>query len=112
MTSGRYILDADHKVVPCEDLMTWARWFEDITKRRVAWTTLPGGVRVSTVFLGLDHSFGDEATPVVFETMILGQNNDEYQERFCTWDEAVAGHEEAVRVAKERSSGAAAEALP
>ena len=54
-------------------------------------------IRVSTVFLGLDHGFGAEE-PVLFETMIFGGEYDEYCERYCTWDEAVEGHAKAVEM--------------
>jgi hypothetical protein len=32
----------------------------------------------------------------VFETMIFGGPFDQYQDRYCTWAEAVAGHKRAV----------------
>ena len=51
-----------------------------------------GSVSVSTVFLGMDHSFGG-GSPVLFETMIFGGEHDQYQERYCTWDEAEKGHQ-------------------
>jgi aminoglycoside phosphotransferase family enzyme len=51
-------------------------------------------VHISTVFLGLDHSF-DEGRPLLFETMTFG--GQEHDQRICerctTWDEAVAQHE-------------------
>ena len=52
---------------------------------------------VSTVFLGLDHSF-DGQTPILFETMIFSDLivNDEYQVRYATYDEAILGHWRAV----------------
>ena len=52
-----------------------------------------GSVSVSTVFLGMDHSFGGGGHPVLFETMIFGGEHDQYQERYCTWDEAEKGHQ-------------------
>ena len=57
MSNGRYIL-VGKKAVPCDDLMTWAKAFEDQEARKVARTEIGDGVYVSTVFLGLDHSFG------------------------------------------------------
>ncbi len=68
--SDKYILD-DHGEPRAEpDLFTWAKWFEEaFDKRRVASTEI-GDVRVSTVFLGLDHSFGDEE-PIFWETMVF-----------------------------------------
>lgn len=99
-----YILNPDHsvKVVP---LMEWAEWFESTIKerwdtpRRVAQTNINDEVNVSTVFLGLDYRFW-EGPPLIFETMIFGGQYDQYQDRYSTWDEAVAGHKKAVSKAK------------
>lgn len=62
--------------------------------RKVAYTVLPDGRRVSTVFLGLDHRLGGEGPPVLFESMIFGQADMDEQDmdRYCTWEEAVEGH--------------------
>ena len=54
---------------------------------------------VSTVFLGLDHSFGG-GTPILFETMIFGGEYDDYQERYHTLEEAQVGHEKAISLVK------------
>lgn len=98
---GRYILAEDGKTaVPCDDLMTWAK-SQDLDKRRVDWTELHDGtVKVSTVFLGPDHGFCDGA-PLLWETMIFGGEHDEYQERYSTYEDAVAGHAVAVKLAAE-----------
>lgn len=48
--------------------------------------------RVSTVFLGLDHRFGGEGPPILFETMIFGGKLDQYQERCCTYAQAIEMH--------------------
>jgi len=54
---------------------------------------LVGKIRVSTVFLHLDHSWGD-GPPVLFETMVFGDDTeDERQERYFTWDQAMKGHQ-------------------
>lgn len=102
---GNYNLGPDGRTpVPCS-MLAW-----DAARRsrkreagndpwRVALTELPGDVRISTVFLGLDHSFGMGDTPILFETMIFGLK-DEYCERYSTWDEAEAGHRVAVEFAK------------
>jgi hypothetical protein len=55
------------------------------------------GVRVSTVFLGIDHGFGDR--PLWFETMIFGGPHDEYQERYETYEQAEEGHKRALELA-------------
>jgi hypothetical protein len=95
-----YMLDDDHNPVVVTDSLEWAEWFED-AKRKVANTEI-GDVRISTVFLGLDHSFEifngsmKDYKPILFETMIFGGEHDQYQERYATWEEAEAGHAVAV----------------
>lgn len=87
-----YILGEDGKTpVEC-DLMTWARMFENGS--RVVRKSTVCGIDVSTVFLGLNHQYGD-GPPLLFETMIFGGEHDQYQERYSTWGEAEAGHEAA-----------------
>lgn len=52
------------------------------------------GVVVSTVFLGIDHSFGRDGAPVLFETMVFrGREEEPEQHRYSTIAEARAGHE-------------------
>jgi len=77
-----YILDDERNPVRCGDP----------EKRRVARSEF-GPVSVSTVFLGMDHSFG--GGPLLFETMIFGGKSDGYMDRYSTWQEAEAGHEAA-----------------
>jgi len=48
-------------------------------------------VRVCTVFIGLDLSFGLD-DPILFETMVLGGTYDRELYRYCTWDESRTGH--------------------
>jgi len=79
------------------DLMTWAMWFQ--TADRKIGDDRIGKVRISTVFLGLDHNFrGDE--PVLFETMIFGGPLNGEMWRYCTYDQAERGHTEAVAAAR------------
>lgn len=92
----RYILK-DKKPVECGDLMTWAKWMES-TDRHVAKDEI-GDVRISTVFLGLDHSFG-QGSPLLFETMIFGGVHNDHQTRASTWDEAEKQHAEAMAMVR------------
>ena len=59
-----------------------------------------GDAFVSTVFLGLDHAFLDHAfnedRPVLFETLVMGDERDHDVWRYHTWQEAVAGHDTTV----------------
>lgn len=95
----RYVLDLEGRPVPCPDLMAWGSFFEQGDQRRVALAELPGGIRVSTVFLGLDHSWG-HGPPVLWETMIFGGPEDDYCERYTSLDDAKFGHWVAVHLAK------------
>lgn len=98
--ADHYILDGK-KVVPT-DLMSWARWFEKSGSDRVIASTNVGQVRVSTVFLGLDHQFGN-GPPLLFETMVFDAPdsfNDIYCERCSTYDEAEKMHKDAIKWAR------------
>jgi hypothetical protein len=97
---GHYVLGGKdgHTPILEEDIIEWAKWFETSREaRRVARTELPGGAGyISTIFLGLDHSFGD-GRPVLFETMsFVGDEQEDWFSRYCTWDEALAGHKRTV----------------
>lgn len=70
----------------------WARRFESgLNYRLVDFTELRGGVRVSTVWLGLDHSFGF-GPPLIFETMVFGGPLDGEMMRYPTEAQAIRGH--------------------
>lgn len=75
-------------------LMQWATLFEDLDYKRIG-SDEKDGVKVSTVWLGLDHNF-DDGKPLIFETMVFGGKDDQWQERWSTLSEAVAGHQWAV----------------
>jgi hypothetical protein len=97
---GLYVLDG-HTPRRAKDVLEWAIEFEQsINSKQVALTKL-GDVTVSTVFRGIDSNvmFPGRA-PQLFETMIFGGPFDLRTWRYATWDEAEAGHEDAVREAK------------
>jgi hypothetical protein len=96
--SERYVLNAKGKPVPEPDLIKWAEWFEEGANRQLAEDKVRDGVTVSTVFLGLNHNFGN-GVPLLWETMIFGGPEDQYQERYATREEALAGHIKAVALA-------------
>lgn len=90
----QYILDTDHTPIPCDDAEKWANWFEGenwrVASTRVA-STRVGEAMISTIFLGIDHSFGI-GPPLVFETMVFGGPLDQKMERYTSWDAAIDGH--------------------
>jgi predicted cobalt transporter CbtA len=50
---------------------------------------------VSTVWIGIDHRFGDDGPPLIFETMVFNRAEGWGEldcERYSTEAEAVAGH--------------------
>ena len=89
--SDHYILDENRQPVKV-DLMQWAGWFSK--DRHVAKTEV-GDAEVSTVFLGLDHQYGD-GPPLIFETLVFGGPLDQEMERYSTWEEAERGHADMV----------------
>lgn len=65
--------------------------------------TESNGWLISTVWLGIDHSFGD-STPIIFETMIFRPGADDspsldevYCSRYSTENEAMDGHVRAMK---------------
>ena len=53
---------------------------------------------MSTVFLGLDYSFVDDAPPILFETMIFGGEYDQIKQwRYETEKEARENHASVVK---------------
>ena len=89
MTNLHYVLIGQTPVVE-PDLLTWARWFET-AERTVARTDVRGGV-VSTVFLGLDHNYSGNGSPVLFETMSFIDGESDDCERCSTWMQAEKQH--------------------
>jgi hypothetical protein len=107
--SDKYIL-AGHVPVRCESVQEWGQWFET-HDRKVGHTVISDTVYVSTVFLGIDHSFGADG-PLLFETMIFGGEHDQWQDRYETWAEAEAGHHKAVALATGLTNGDEAQTPP
>lgn len=93
MSLRYYILDGK-EAKPVKHMLDWAKWFE--TADRHVNDTCVAEVRISTIFLGLDHNYRSEGPPLIFESMIFGGTFDLECRRYSTWDEAIAGHEELV----------------
>ena len=108
-----YILEPDHSIRPArskdETMAQWKLWSSYGDGKfvkghpKVVDKTRIGEMEVSTVFLGLNHNFTMQGPPILFETMVFGQpDDDEICERYETWDEAQKGHDEIVaRLKKE-----------
>lgn len=100
-----YTYDPATRTVTAHSALTpeVAAHFEEWDKRTIAVTGVVDpvtgeDVHVSTVFLVIDHNWMG-SPPVLFETMVFGGRLDGEQERYCTVDEAEAGHKEVVNKA-------------
>ena len=82
----RYVLNG-REPVRCDDLASWKAWMET-PERLIQDSSLEDDshnlVRVCTVFLGIDVSFGI-GQPILFETMVLGGKWDRELYRYRTW---------------------------
>jgi len=111
------------------EMLDWAAKHEDREYSIVAqhWVR---GWKVSTVWLGLNHSHTFEGPPVIFETMIFAPKDasigredwedagdafgtapadlDQYQDRYATEEAAQAGHDRALAAMVHQLGGEAA----
>jgi hypothetical protein len=97
------------EIIPATDLIKWAIWFER-TDNHVALEEVSGFI-VSTVFLGINHSFGSRR-PQWFETMVFRQMDNKRmlgrlidQWRYSTIEEARAGHAKVVEAVQKGEIG-------
>ena len=99
---SNYYKLVDGEIQPAT-LEEWAETYEKPGLRNIAFDKVatPRGdiVDVSTVFLGLDHGFGADGPPVLFETMAFGipadhspDRQEDYQWRYTSVADAKAGH--------------------
>jgi hypothetical protein len=90
-----YVLDENKQPVETT-LDGWTKWMSaDSGRNRVAETALLEGVYVSTIFMGTQY-------PMLFETMVFADDEMKagWSRRYATWDDAVAGHKQAVAVTR------------
>ena len=92
---SNYILDGK-KTAPEPDLIKWGKFMDNVASRVVDKTVIDG-VKVSTVFLGIDHAW-DGGEPVLFETMVFGGEMDQEMVRYSTWELAELGHNKMIEL--------------
>ena len=85
-----YTLDKDNKPI-LSTIIQYVEWIEKNPERKAVKQEYVGDVRISTVFLGLDHAA--EKAPVLWETMIFGGEHDQYMDRYTSYEDAVKGHQ-------------------
>jgi hypothetical protein len=100
MNIDTYILDDQGNAVPEPKMERFYAWLAHPEKRMIGCDDLPDDVRISTVFLGIDHNHSGRGPPVLWETMIFGGPHDGYQRRYTSRGAAFEGHNVAVALAK------------
>ncbi len=105
--SSFWFLDDDNQPYQMEGSLAevaraWEKQIE--SKKRVAENTLKisgNTYWVSTVFLGVDHQFSFNETPILWETMIT-KNGEwlDFQRRYMCHDDAVYGHNKVLELLK------------
>ena len=82
-----------------QSVLDWAIEFEKKKERIVRQEKNIWGEKISTVFLGLDHNYGLDGPPLIFETMVFHKGgSDCFMDRYSTEAEAIHGHEHAVKL--------------
>jgi len=104
MRRAYYILRG-HEPVEVATTLEWGRFMEQSELRIVAQDRV-GRYLVSTVFLGMDHNWG-EGPPLFFETMVFTNTEGNDCWRFSTWEQAEEWHHAVVRrlIRKENPDG-------
>lgn len=111
MISLYYTLDDDLNPRPCPDMVRYHQWHDSLPETSewysgktglgfVVGLDEVGDRRVSTVFMGIDHGFGEG--PVLWETMIFPEA--ELCGRYGSHSEAVEGHRLAVEKARSEAA--------
>jgi hypothetical protein len=101
-----YILTADNQPVAVS-VREASKWIEENpTKKQIGFDILQdengNEISVSTVFLGLDHSWDNQGL-ILWKTMIFGGINDEYEERYNSYEDALEGHQRAIDLIKKEN---------
>ena len=85
----KYILNGKNPVLE-PNLIKWAEWFEK--GNRIVKQEKIGKVEISTIFFGVDRGFRN-GKPILFETMIFGGKFNNDRDCYCSWNDALKGHE-------------------
>jgi len=93
-----FILDENNKPVPATS-DEYIEWKNSDSGKCTVGKTYIGKTFISTVFLALDHGILS-SEKILWETMVFGyesKDEDEFQERYSSFEDAKAGHEKAVK---------------
>jgi len=96
-----YKLDENNKPVKANDVHDYLEWSDGNPLAKPVAQEHIDTIFVSTVFLGLDHGWNGEI-PLLWETMIFGGEHDQYQERYTSHEDALEGHEKALKLVNKK----------
>lgn len=100
VSNRMYIINSAGNVELCPDLSKWGAWMAVHPDERHLAVDEQGQVKVSTLFLGLDHGYGsDSSEPILWETRIMRGVHDGETKRYKTKEEALEGHKIMVKKA-------------
>lgn len=106
-----YILDKNKNAIPVDDIRQWGTAFEDFDARCVGKFQAKLHT-VSTVFLGVNHSFDENSPPLLFETMVFDEDGrDCGLARTSTWKDAEYMHRRVCQEVTKRENGGGANTL-
>jgi hypothetical protein len=92
-----YILEEDGKTPKkVDDMYEWEKYMETAS-RTLKRTYFEDGHYLSTVFLGLDHQWGDSGLPLLWESLVFGGSMDGYMECSHGYEEASAAHDDLIQ---------------
>ncbi len=88
-----WILDEQRRPKVTTDINEWGSWRESASDPCRVGDDDVCGYCVSTVFLGIDHSFG-RGPPILWETMVFGEGHLDMDMDRCggTWEQAEEMH--------------------
>ena len=99
--AGMRYYDFDGKPINEVD---WANLYHPM-EQRIFGKDRVGKFFVSTVWLGVNYNYNPNGKPLIFETMIFDESKNSEDvgwRRYSTKEEALAGHQEAIKWAKKR----------
>lgn len=108
-----FIMDENKNIIPAYDAREWAEWFTNSEK--IIAKDAVGDLIVSTIFLGLRHSwscvfddwnfFFETATRPCWAKARFANDNCNIINRYRTYDEAKEGHRQFVESLKKDTKG-------
>ena len=91
-----YILDENNKPIR-STIVEYGKWIEENPERKAVKQERIDDIFISTVLLGLDHAWNSDI-PVLWKTMIFGGEHDQYMDRYTSYEDALEGHQQALKL--------------